>query len=81
MKNKEGKAELRCAIQGCEEPVPRNNPKDGSDNILPLCTKHYDMLKVVVFGLTHLRVAQMPVQPKIIVPGIQMPKDFKGGLQ
>ena len=66
----------QCEIEGCTRLVPANSPKDAGGNPLPLCREHADMLKVVLWGLTHIRAPQQQrtpqqqsKQPKIFLPG------------
>jgi len=68
-----------CQIQGCANPIPADNPKDGQGNLLSLCAYHLDILKVVMWGFEHVKVQQRPQQkslPKIIIPGINVPRNF-----
>ena len=69
------KKEPQCQIESCGKPIPDTNPKDGQGNPLPLCSYHFDILNVVLWGLTHIRQAPQQ-EPQIIIPGTNVPRDF-----
>uniref|UniRef100_A0A6M3L025 Uncharacterized protein n=1 Tax=viral metagenome TaxID=1070528 RepID=A0A6M3L025_9ZZZZ len=70
------KEKMKCSIDGCNNSVSPE-AKDGFGNQVPLCLKHYDMLKVFLWCLKHVKMQQPPPQqPKntLIIPGIDLRK-------
>lgn len=68
---------MKCSIDGCTTSIS-TEAKDGLGNQVPMCLKHYDMLKVFLWCLKHVKMQQPQQQQKssLIIPGTAIPRGF-----